>query len=124
MANVSDSLEWGDHKATLEAVTGPFIVTEDVAQLFFEAAKESADDYMQNDFLDADGDDLEIPKTVVVGVYALTGHLLETATEKLDDKASVSNYAISVTYRAPTDAEMSIKKRHFFSHIDFSGRLP
>lgn len=114
MATVAESMVFADHSDALEAAVGPLHVTGALLEAFFEAAKERADHYLNNPFLDDDGNDLPIPNLVVVGIYRLTAHLIDQMPEDRRGIASIGNHAINISYIGPTEAEDQINRTYFW----------
>lgn len=114
MATVSEAMLWAEHEADLKAAVGPFQADDAVVQMMFDAAKDKADAYMQNPFTDADGEDLDIPPLVKVGVYALTAQLLDGLSEERRDIESIRNHAITVKYAKPGEAMQALMLRYFW----------
>lgn len=71
MAKTSEALVWGDLKYEMMGYLEFSESPDDWLgwQMLFDAALNDADEYLNNDFVDADGEDLEFPTLVKIGVY-------------------------------------------------------
>lgn len=82
--------------------------------LQFEAAKEAADEYLNNPFTDDEGNKEPIPSSVKLGVYAwVQAHLSQFEQARTGGETSVSTDRLSVSYGTIEEQEQAIERRYW-----------
>ena len=110
MATVVDSLEWDED--TVRQRTKLLDADADELEAYFDSAKEAADLYLNNPFVDEDDVDIALPARVALGVYHLVQAEYSLSVEgRSDAMTSVKTHMLAVTYASPEDARMAVENR-------------
>jgi hypothetical protein len=109
MAKVADALTFNESEIRdvlrLDANTPSATVLE----LYFDGAVEEADEFLNNDFIDADENDIPIPSRVKIGVYKLIKLAVNAGDAgRAGDETSINTDGLSVGYRPPEEAAQGI----------------
>lgn len=69
MARIADTMTWASYEAAFRAALGVATGEDAYLEALLEAAADAADTFIDRDWTDANGDDVDIPKKVIQGVY-------------------------------------------------------
>lgn len=112
MANVVDSLAWDETTVRQRTKLTDADATE--LEAYFDSAKEAADEYLNNPFVDDDENDLALPARVELGVYLLVQAEYALSIEsRTDAMTSVKTHMLAVTYASPEEARMAVQDRYW-----------
>lgn len=131
MARIATVMTWASHEADFRAALGVATGEDDYLEALLDAATEAADTFIDRDWTDDDGADIDIPKRVIQGVYEWSrvvrgatngnGAPVGVSSVKVGDN-SVSYAASSVTRVDLSDLALSAARMFWWSAKKNKGR--